>query len=221
MTDFEKFKALRCNAGYTVRGFASDANISTCVLVKYENGLKFITSISLERIVKMFVLLHASLPDFIADCYDFEREIASKMDAFMQSKKEVSFSKACEQLEARIYQNHRRKRISDSQEQNLLNSLEKARNRGDKEMINSIISDLRFILKPIPQDLPLVNQMLLEQMHRRNFTFPELAALCDVSSEQLRKSINSADGVYKMHVGTVYKICLILSIPFDKLIGSL
>lgn len=221
MTDYEKFKALRCNAGYTVRGYASSANISTCALVRYENGSKLITSISLEHIVKMFDLLHASLCDFMRDYYDFEKDIASKVEDATQNSTEIPFSKLCEQLEGRIYQNHRRKRITDAQAQMLLNRLEKIRTTGDKEMVNSVIAELRFMLKPIPKDIPLVNRMLLEQIYRNNITFPELAALCDVSAEQLRKSINSPDGVYKMHVGTVYKMCLILSVSFEDLLNAL
>lgn len=218
----DRLKELRVNSGYTVRAFALLMDISTATVFGYESGQKSIISMPVYRAVEMFDALHASLCDFLHEYYDLENPLC---EGKMRSTPEDVEALLCEikKLENRIHKNLERKKIEPSMAEKLFGMLSQAK-KGNapvadryEKCVRTVSYAIRKTLKPIDASLPKANQLIIDGLYRKDITYDILGQMCGINTNQMRHSMQSPEGVWRMHVGHVYRICYLLELDFEEI----
>lgn len=224
----DRFKEMRVNSGYSIRTFASLVGVSTSAVLGYESGKKHITSIPVYRAVVIFDAFHASLRDFLHDYYELETAIGERNLECIPNDP-PALEHEIKKLKDRIYKRVERNTIDPSSAAELLERLSAAKAKvsekdadfyaGDiyREYLCPVSYQLNLLIKPIDASLPEANRAIIDALYRKDIAYDTFGSLCGVASEQLRQSIQQPYGVWKMHVGLVYRICYLLDLDFEGL----
>lgn len=236
MEGYEALKKARENMGYSMREFASVADISLSSLVYYENGKKSLLSMPVKKARHIFKLLQLSIDDFFGLYYQMELDISSNLQHWKETnKREYLYDKLQLRYYNRIFKLKERERFTDEFYNHLFDlyqhSFFELKKVTDKE---GYISDESYDLYIIPLNyqiksylekiLPETDKIksktsvqINECIFCSDYTYKDVANFAGIEQHRFSKCMNTVTGFEDMKIGTVLKICKVFNKRFDEL----
>lgn len=232
MEVYEFFKQKREETGMTVREFCKKVNISLGACVEYQNGTKSLQYIPLEKAVRIFSVMDIDIEKFYDDYFPELKEDTLKKMAEWESKQkpELDLLKLQRRYRTRIAKIKERKILPDAaienllqEHKNLFKGLETqtdSHGRLSEVLYKEKILAFSCRIKQQTENEEIknpVSRLINDAVIKKEMTYADLADIVDITPVSLTYAKTSLKGYSSMKIGSVFKICHALNIPFDNI----
>ena len=225
MTGNEFLKLKREEKDFTIRGFAKTSGIAPRMVSYYESGEKQLTSIPIEKAVRIFDLLGVEIEEFFCTYYPYKDNLDKALNLW---HKENLREYEVASLKKRYY--HRLMKIKERNSLNLTdyerlylayrelfdNRLSNQIVISDKEYEDLVLAlnyQFRLLLNPFPENV--IARSILDSLYHTEYLISDLSKFSGISYDHLRGCLDGNYNIEHMRVGLALSLCYILKVPFN------
>lgn len=224
MTGYEYLKQRREEKNFTIRGFAKESQIAPRMVSYYESGEKQLSSIPIEKAVRLFSLLDIDIEDFFCTYYPYKNSLNDAINAWnKENPREYDISSLKRRYYYRLMKIKERNSLTLTDYERLYavyknlfdDKLGKRAKLNDKEydeLIQALNYKIRLMLNPLPENIIAKN--ILNALYHTEYLISDLSKFSGVSYDHLRGCLDGSYNIEHMRVGLALSLCHILNVSF-------
>ena len=224
MTGNEYLKQKREEKKYTIRGFAKESGIAPRMVSYYESGEKQLSSIPIEKAIRLFSLLDIDIEEFFCIYYPYKKDLDKAVATWNEeNKREYDVNSLKKRYYYRLMKIKERDSLALRDYECLYTIYKELFDKNIKEC-DSITNDeyekyilslnyqIRLKLNPLPANV--IAKKILDSLYHTEYLISDLSKFCGVSYDHLRGCLDGNYDISRMRVGLALSLCHILNVSF-------